>query len=512
MALLQACSPDYNYDDLEYFEGYPRLTNESIGKLNYITSVYEENSVSSFPIAEFGLAEAPGMDDFTQYMLGFTALSVLTAAEHTPAYRKPYAELVDAVAQKMADPHLWEWWISSISGSENPIHPYNIMYTGHLQTIWAAHERLTGSGKYITNDINLTTRDGSQTWTTNLYDLSADIHNLILTNKDSQGNNYYTVACVKTSNGEFLIVWPACNVVAQQAFTLLPTELGQDPQAASEPFMAWLKENRVDPDHGYIYQIYNPDSEPPLFLEEKQGLYTAWTLLYSYAYDPEWVKNIAYPKFAASVPDYVAPGVARSYYYDYPLDGFTDAGGTAFGMLLTKQMGDMALYGDYLRGFESYMGTPKWRPGKPEQYGYFKWVPLPEYLPIILFRLCPNIFSLWADVLSPEINLLTMAQSPRGPEFYEEPYLADVTNSKVFVNQAIWDGSTLYITVNGAHVTTDPTDLVIQNLDAGRTYQVLRNDEVCLNWTRNGTEMTITTPALSGSETQRFQIIEQPAT
>ena len=78
----------------------------------------------------------------------------------------------------------------------------------------------------------------------------------------------------------------------------------------------------------------------------------------------------------------------------------------------------------------------------------------------------------------------------------------------------------LYITINGAHVTTDATNLVVRNLKADRAYQVLLDDEVYTQWVQSEGEMTITTPPLSTGildvllgtlSTQRFQIIEEPA-
>jgi len=121
--------------------------------------------------------------------------------------------------------------------------------------------------------------------------------------------------------------------------------------------------------------------------------------------------------------------------------------------------------------------------------------------------------------MSAEINFRSVVESPRGPEFYEQPYLADVTNPGTFVNQAVWDDPVLYITINGAHVTTDATNLVVRNLKTDRAYQVLLDDEVYTQWVQSEGEMTITTPPLSSGivdvlmgsvSTQRFQIVEEP--
>jgi hypothetical protein len=185
--------------------------------------------------------------------------------------------------------------------------------------------------------------------------------------------------------------------------------------------------------------------------------------------------------------------------------------GTGYAMVLTREMGDEASYTALRNGFDYWAGEPDW---SGSIYGYFS----PFNWPI--YKIFPNGFTLWAEAMSAEINFRSVVESPRGPEFYAQPYLAQATNPGVFVNQAIWDDPVLYITINGAHVTPDATHLVVRNLKTDRTYEVLLNNEVYTQWSKYEGELTITTPPLSGGiadiltgsvSTQRFQIIEQPA-
>jgi hypothetical protein len=180
-------------------------------------------------------------------------------------------------------------------------------------------------------------------------------------------------------------------------------------------------------------------------------------------------------------------------------------------MALTREMGDEASYRALRNGFDSWAGEPAW---SGSIFGYFSPFDWPVY------KIFPNGFTLWAEAMSAEINFRSVVESPRGPEFYEQPYLAVVTNPGTFVNQAIWVDPVLYITINGAHVTTDATHLIVRNLKTDRTYEVLLNDEVYTQWVQSEGEMTITTPPLSGRivdvlmgsvSTQRYQIIEEPA-
>jgi len=56
-------------------------------------------------------------------------------------------------------------------------------------------------------------------------------------------------------------------------------------------------------------------------------------------------------------------------------------------------------------------------------------------------------------------------------------------------------------------VTTEPTDLVVRNLDENGAYRVYIGEEIYDGWTRSGTELTITTPALS-SDLLKIRVVE----
>jgi hypothetical protein len=97
--------------------------------------------------------------------------------------------------------------------------------------------------------------------------------------------------------------------------------------------------------------------------------------------------------------------------------------------------------------------------------------------------------------------------APSGPDFYAQPFVAEVSNRDAFVNQAVWDDPVLYVTVNGAAVTTNATDLVVRNLDENGAYRVYIGEDVYTDWTHSGAELTITTPALS-SDLLNIRVVE----
>jgi hypothetical protein len=345
-------------------------------------------------------------------------------------------------------------------------------------------------------------------WTTNLYDLSEDIHNISLTNQDSQGNNFYSVPC------ETPWVFTCCNTIDQLAFNIIPSSLGLNPEDVNVPFLTWHEENMFDSATNYFYTNFSPYEDPPFVNTSLTGGYSSWSHMFIHGFAPIWVEE-RYPEFIGNALEYIAPDTAVVRFAGPGEEAelyLIDLIGTGYAMVLAREMGDEVSYRALRNGFDFWAGEPAW---SGEIYGYFS----PFNWPI--YKIFPNGFTLWAEAMSVENNFRTIVESPRGPEFYEQPYLADVTNPGTFVNQAIWDDPVLYITINGAHVTLEPTDLVVRNLKADRTYQVLLNDEVYTEWTRSEGEMTITTPPLSGGiidilmgsvSTQRFQIIEEPAT
>jgi hypothetical protein len=65
----------------------------------------------------------------------------------------------------------------------------------------------------------------------------------------------------------------------------------------------------------------------------------------------------------------------------------------------------------------------------------------------------------------------------------------------------------LYVTVNGAEVTREPTDIVVGNLDPEGAYRVYVGEALYEAWTHEGDALTIETPALS-SELLQIRVVE----
>jgi hypothetical protein len=492
------------------FEQLPFVSNERLGMFNYIHSISVTppdaiNSEDWGPDIPFGVAAgsgAPGGDvNMHRYTIAFTGYGVSMLAEYTPAYRERYLETMDGMIQKLLNPLVWDYWLRGDEygfdwGGDNPIHPYNIMYTAHLQLMMAFYERQAGDGKYIDNDVKLTTEDGSQTWTTNLADLSRDIYQQSLANKDSNGDNFYSVSC------ESPWVFTCCNTIAQLAFAILPDSIDLDAATANTSFVEWHGDHMLDPETSYFYNRYKPYEAVPEYDTKLPGAYSSWAHHFMHGFAPEFVEE-HYPAFIANAVEMVEPGtgiVSFGTNRGGDFEGLTlvDLIGTGYAAVLTREMGDADNYALLRKGFDAVAGERIW---VGSHYGYLNRSEWP------VFMVFPNGFSLWAEATDADNNFRSVVEDPRGPDFYAQPFVAEVSNRDAFVNQAVWDDPVLYVTVNGAAVTTDTTDLVVRNLDENGAYRVYIGEDVYTDWTHSGAELSITTPALS-SDLLNIRVVE----
>jgi hypothetical protein len=221
-----------------------------------------------------------------------------------------------------------------------------------------------------------------------------------------------------------------------------------------------------------------------------------------HGFAPKFVEQ-HYPTFISNAVEVLEPGTAivsfgedRNGEVEAP--GLIDLIGTGYAAVLTREMGDAENYALLRKGFDLISGERLW---VGNQYGFLNRSEWPA------FMVFPNGFTLWAEATTAKNNFRSVVEDPRGPEFYAQPFVAQVSNRDAFVNQAVWHDPVLYVTVNGAGVTTETTDLVVRNLDAKGAYRVYIGDDVYTDWTRSGGELTITTPALS-SDLLKIRVVE----
>lgn len=495
---------------LAAFEQLPFVTNEQIGMFNYVRSISVTppdaiNAADWGPDVPFGAAAGEGAPggavNMHRYTIAFTGYGVSMLAELTPAYRAPHIETLDGMIQKLLNPLVWDYWMNGDTlgfdwGGDNPIHPYNIMYTGHLQLLMAFYERQAGDRKYIDNDVELTTADGSRTWTTNLDALSRDIYQQSISNVDSAGNKFYSVSC------ETPWVFTCCNTIAQLAFAILPDSIDLDAEQANARFVEWHGEHMLEPETKYYYNRFKPYEAVPEFDTKLPGAYSAWAHHFMHGFAPEFVEQ-HYATFIENALELVEPDVGIVSFGPNRGGAFEDLTlvdmiGTGYAAVLTREMGDAENYALLRRGFDAVAGQRLW---VGNQFGYLNRSEWP------VFMVFPNGFTLWAEATTADNNFRSVVENPRDAAFYTQPFIRRVSNPDAFVNQAVWQDPVLYVTVNGGEVTTDTTEIVVGNLETHGGYRVFIGDEVYDGWTYSGTELTIETPALS-SELLKIRVVE----
>jgi hypothetical protein len=413
------------------FEQLPFVSNEQLGMFNYIHSISvtppDDINVADWgPDIPFGAAAGEGAPggavNMHRYSIAFTGYGVSMLAELTPAYRERHLEAMDGMIQKLLNPLVWDYWLRGDElgfdwGGANPIHPYNIMYTAHLQLMMAFYERQAGDRKYIDNDVELTTEDGSQTWTTNLAALSQDIHQQSLTNTDSKGDNFYSVSC------ETPWVFTCCNTIAQLAFAILPDSIELDAATANTRFVEWHGAHMLDPETKYYYNRYKPYEEVPEYDTVQPGAYSSWAHHFMHGFAPKFVEQ-HYPTFISNAVEVLEPGTAIVSFGEdrngeVAEPGLVDLIGTGYAAVLTREMGDAENYALLRNGFDLISGERLWL---GNQYGFLNRSEWPA------FMVFPNGFTLWAEATTAKNNFRSVVEDPRGPEFYAQPFVAQVSN------------------------------------------------------------------------------------
>ena len=67
--------------------------------------------------------------------MAFAAYAVAALAQHTPAYRRPYAEALAAACERMRDVRVWGYWRAPVAGPQGRSSPTE---SGHLAVLPSA--------------------------------------------------------------------------------------------------------------------------------------------------------------------------------------------------------------------------------------------------------------------------------------------------------------------------------------------------------------------------------------
>lgn len=504
------------------FEGYPYLDNETIGLFNYLYDMAIEPGLEPVYWGTRGMAK--GMGYYQRYLLAFSAYAISMACEHRPAYRKPCIEALDALMQKMLLKQVWEDWMMAPWGGNDPLRPYNIMYTGHLLLMMTLYERHAGDGKYY-NDVELVW-DEKTRFRTNLKSLAQELAERILTNEDSTGEKYYGICC--ETNRVFI----PCNSIPQYALNIL-VSAGMDIPLATDKWLEWARERMLDAQSGYFYDMFHPFNSEPTVIAKPHGVWSAWSWTFIDALKPEFASEF-YPIFKRSglSEDYFEEGgavflnrpkswlsarsvVEHKHEHRCPMGrAFERLASkllevkaepmeklippwellaTMFALPMARQMEDEDAYAKLLMGYNVIFGKPRW-----DESGWYY-----GYNSLQFLLSAQNAFPLLARAITPEVNMKKPIDNPRKPDFFSQPEVSEISE-KIFVNQAIYDPSdkTLYLTISGN--TKSPVVITVENVKGA--VSIIRNEREFKDWKLSESTLEIYVKDLT-SKPQLFRIV-----
>ncbi len=485
-------------------DGYPHLDNETIGLFNALYDAVD-GPVDEFDEVHWGLTLLQSIDggdamNPLRYFIAFSGYAVAQTSVYTPAWREPYRVALQGYIEKMLLPVAWRDWLE-VWGGVNPLGPDNIMYSGHLIYMMTMYRQLFGDTQYE-DGFDLTTADGATTFESDAKQLTDWIAAQAEAYVDNAGEPTFGIAC---EPGRIFL---PCNGPHRASQIVHDGLYGTDYQSTDGAWLEWIQQKMVNQEHGVLHDLYwpfgkrEPDpsaGEAPLRYETTSGLYNGWSLWFLHAFDETWATQLygawrAY--FVVSGDDSPYPDGRTMVVDKGGLEGVAglafDMGATGFGMILARLFDEPVLYDDLLYAWSKLFGEPAWA----AENRRFTWGN-PVFPALI-----QNGFPLLARTTSPERNIGTNARLSRDVAFFQQPYIASISEPNAFVNQAVWDAEQqrLIVTLNGGGATTASAVIEVANLDPAKTWEAVRADLVWADATWTDDRLVLTTAPLSNVE------------
>lgn len=505
VALLLAAAPAW-----ARVEGAPYVDNETLGLYHAVLQA-TDGPVEVFDEGIWGLEALDqllaGTDAMApeRYLVAFSSYAVAHVAMRLPAYRGPANEGFHRFVDKMLYSRSWEDWIMDWGGT-NPLGPDNIMFTGHLHLMLTLGRQIFDDPSY-TDTLSLRMHDGPE-FTTTASELTASLDEQAAAYLDAAGEHIHNIAC---EPGRIFV---PCNTPHRIAFVSIDRMDGTSYADSNTTWLDWVDARMVDEATGVTYDQYWPFGQGqsemtagavPERQDRLSGMYNGWTVWFLQGIDEARAAELYESYLAHFVTTDELSGltiVTDGTGVEGLLGTGLDLAATGFGLVNTGLFGDEELQAELFEYWDWAFEPPVWSAdGRVLAHSDS---PFP--------RLIPDAFDLLARVVSPESNWVTNAETVTVDES-ALPRILRVTNEATFVNQAYWDAEEerLIVTVNGGAATTDPTDIVLGNLDADRTLVVTRDGEPFAEWRREGQEVILTTPPLTGTEESYIVTFSAPS-
>jgi hypothetical protein len=278
-------------------------------------------------------------DRFVRYSLAFTSYALANVALIEPSLRPLAAHGIDFALRKMKHPRMWRDWQEDGFGKTDAAHATledavaegNIMFKGHLNTMYALFQLVSGDRRYEPENERLTQR---------IY-------------QEIRANPYAGIVCEPDN------YFPQCNSLGYLSLALYDRIHGTDYGEVAKDWTAWLERHLIDPKTGTLYLSYHPSlhtAKPYV-----SAYTTAWSLALIHGLDPAFAER-HYPAFRKTFLR-VSPDGRSAFVRETDDTEDPDSLATCFALLLAKEMGDVETF-DRLMNFLEREGKPRFRNGQ----------------------------------------------------------------------------------------------------------------------------------------------------
>jgi Linalool dehydratase/isomerase len=273
-------------------------------------------------------------DRFIRYSLAFMSYALANAALIDPSMRPLAAHGIDYAIQKMQRKRMWEDWQQDGFGKKDVEHATlqdavmhgNIMFKGHLNTMYALFQLLSNDRRYEKANRELT-------------------ENIV---GEIRKNPYAGIVCEPDN------YFPQCNSLGYFSLILYDRIHGTHYGQFAKVWTDWLEKHLVDSETGALYVSYHPSlhtAKPYV-----SAYTTAWALTFIHGFDPAFAEThySAFKKtFLRTSPDGKKAWVRETNdTEDY------DSYATCFTLVLAKEMADADTF-DRLMNYLEEEGKPK---------------------------------------------------------------------------------------------------------------------------------------------------------
>lgn len=274
-------------------------------------------------------------DRFIRYSLAFTSYALANVALIDPSLRPLAAHGIDFAIRKMKHKRIWQDWQEDGFGKQDVEHATledavakgNIMYKGHLNTMYGLFQLLSKDTRY---------QEEHKRLTKNIVD-------------ELEANPYAGIVCEPDN------YFPQCNTVTYLSLFLYDRLHGTSyGEKHTKVWTEWLEKHLVDPQTGTLYLSYHPSlqSVKPYI----SAYTTAWSLVFIHGMDPAFAEK-HYPDFKRTFLR-ISPDGRKAYVRETNDTEDQDSLASCFALLLAKEMGDIETF-DRLMNYLEEQAKPK---------------------------------------------------------------------------------------------------------------------------------------------------------